>query len=91
MTVFSYSNQDALLLHLQKVWKYWWHYLMKYAFLSFAYRPRDANFVRLLTASSLLSFWGLQLMDSDTLLSPSSLQGLVQKDFDVDVRSEHIF
>lgn len=64
---------------------------MKYAFLSFAYGAKDANFVRFLTVSLLLSFWGLQLMESDTLLSPTSVRGLEQKDFDVDVRPEHVF
>lgn len=64
---------------------------MKYAFLSFAYHARGAYFVTVLTVSLLLSFWGLQLMELDTLLSPGNLQGLVQKVFDVDVRSEYVF
>lgn len=64
---------------------------MKYAFLSFAYGARGAYFFRVLTVALLLSFWGLQLMELDTLLFPGNLKGLAQKVSDVDVRSEYFF
>lgn len=66
-------------------------YLMKNAFLSFANVTGDANFVKVLTVSLLLGIWGLQLMELDTLLSPSHLQGPMLEVFDLYVRPKYFF
>lgn len=51
---------------------------------------RDVNFVRVLTVSLLLRFWGLQLIELDTFLFPCNCQRLAEKIFNMNVKSEYV-